>query len=226
MLRASRSSRDGVGAVAFVADELFGLRFAELHQRIVAFDLMRAAAGLLERPASGVGAKVDGREPAERAPERFPILIPLLRRPHAGLPAGWSRRRRARHPQGGPRLAGVSKPRPTRQACSSAGSALSATSLTASVPIAPARPARAIVSASSNSRKRCIPPHRAEEDGRCRYPRHGSLLRVGMALTGKCLAQNMRLLARRNKRRLSGSDMHGSRLGSRFVTQRWLQCPT
>ena len=58
---------DRVGVVALVAQELPRLRFAKLHQRIVAFDLVRFAAGQFEdeRPAFGVGAQVDfGREAA------------------------------------------------------------------------------------------------------------------------------------------------------------------
>src|SRR5947209_5629140 len=50
-----------------------------LHQRIVAFDLMRFAAGHVEsqRVALGVRAEMDfSREAAARAAERFLILIP------------------------------------------------------------------------------------------------------------------------------------------------------
>jgi hypothetical protein len=61
----------------------------KLHERIVAFDLVGLAAGDIERQrvAFGVGAEVDfGREAAARAAERFLILIPRLRRLHAGAP--------------------------------------------------------------------------------------------------------------------------------------------
>jgi hypothetical protein len=49
------------------------------HERLIAFDLVRLAAGDIEgqRVAFGVRAEVDfGREAAARAPERFLILIP------------------------------------------------------------------------------------------------------------------------------------------------------
>ena len=49
------------------------------HERLIAFDLVRLAAGDIEgqRVAFGVRAEVDlGREAAARAPERFVVLIP------------------------------------------------------------------------------------------------------------------------------------------------------
>jgi hypothetical protein len=70
---------DRVGIVALLAQELLRPRLAQLHQRIVAFDLMRLAAGQLEgeQPPFGVGSQVDfGRVAATRAPERFLTLIP------------------------------------------------------------------------------------------------------------------------------------------------------
>ena len=70
---------DRVGVVALVTEELLWRGFEKLHERVVALDLMRLAAGQLEheRPAFGVGAQVDfGREAAPRAPKRLLILIP------------------------------------------------------------------------------------------------------------------------------------------------------
>ena len=53
----------------------------KLHQRIVAFDLVRLATGDIEgqRVAFGARAEVDfGREPTARAAERLLVLIPLF----------------------------------------------------------------------------------------------------------------------------------------------------
>jgi hypothetical protein len=56
-----------------------GINIMQLHQRVIAFDLMRFTAGHVERQrvTFGIRAEVDfGREAAARAPERFPRLIP------------------------------------------------------------------------------------------------------------------------------------------------------
>src|SRR6266478_2179818 len=68
-----------VAVITLVAEEPVRIDVVQLHQRIVAFDLMRFTAGHVEsqRVALGVRAEMDfGREAATRAAERFLILIP------------------------------------------------------------------------------------------------------------------------------------------------------
>src|SRR5258707_1809329 len=68
-----------VAVITLVADEPVRIDVVQLHQRIVAFDLMRFTAGHVEsqRVALGVRAEMDfGREAATRAADRFLILIP------------------------------------------------------------------------------------------------------------------------------------------------------
>jgi hypothetical protein len=68
-----------VAVIALVAEEPVGIIVVKLHQRIVAFDLMRLAAGDVEgqRVAFGVRAEVDfGREPTARTAKRLLDLIP------------------------------------------------------------------------------------------------------------------------------------------------------
>jgi hypothetical protein len=68
-----------VAVIALVAQEPVGIDVVQLHQPIIAFDLVRFAAGKVEgqRVAFSVGAEVDfRREAAARATERFLILIP------------------------------------------------------------------------------------------------------------------------------------------------------
>ena len=68
-----------IAVVALVAEEFTGIGIMQPPERVIAFDLVRLAAGDIEgqRVAFGVRAEVDfGREAAARAPERFLILIP------------------------------------------------------------------------------------------------------------------------------------------------------
>ena len=111
-----------VAVIALVAEEPVRIDVVQLHQRIVAFDLMRFAAGHVEsqRVALGVRAEMDfSREAATRAAERFLILIPPF------TPAAcWCARTMVESmacslSAGGPRLAKFRMRHPTRRACSS-----------------------------------------------------------------------------------------------------------
>jgi hypothetical protein len=80
---------DLVAIITFVAEEPIGIDIVQLYQCIIAFDFMRLAGRYLEcqRVPLAVRAKMDfGPEAAARAAERFLILIPPLRRLHAGAP--------------------------------------------------------------------------------------------------------------------------------------------
>ncbi len=62
---------DRVGVVALIAQELLRLRLAEFHQRIVAFDLMRLAAGHPEnegRPLASVRRWILVEKPPRERP--------------------------------------------------------------------------------------------------------------------------------------------------------------
>ena len=101
-----------VAVVALVAEEFTGIGIVQPRERVIAFDLVRLAAGDIEgrRVAFGVRAEVDfGREAAARAPERLLILIPpftpaacwCARTIVESMACSWS--------AGGPREASVSK---------------------------------------------------------------------------------------------------------------------
>jgi hypothetical protein len=68
-----------IAVVALVAEEHAGIGLMQPHERVIAFDLVRRAAGDIEgqRVAFGVRAEVNlGREAAARAPERLPPRTP------------------------------------------------------------------------------------------------------------------------------------------------------
>jgi hypothetical protein len=68
-----------VAVITLISEEPIGIGGVKLHQRLIAFDLMRLAAGHFEgeRVAFSIRAEMDfGREAAARAAERLLLLIP------------------------------------------------------------------------------------------------------------------------------------------------------
>ena len=79
MPRLAKSSRISSPVITLISEEPIGIGIVKPHQRLIAFDLMRLAAGHFEgeRVAFGIRAEMDfGREAAARAAERLLLLIP------------------------------------------------------------------------------------------------------------------------------------------------------